>query len=168
MGKDGSEFEVTIFGDKVILDESVENWPLCDFLISFFSDGFPLEKAIAYAKLRKPYCVNDLPMQTILWDRRLCLYVLDNLGVPTPKRVEVNRDGGPVILTTDIAKRAYDLAGVQLEGSDDGRGGGVEAPRDVHMEDDNDTLVVDGQRLSKPFVEKPVSGEDHNLSLIHI
>ncbi|KAK5128528.1 hypothetical protein LTR85_003198 [Meristemomyces frigidus] len=166
VGKDG-EFDVIIFGDKVILDESVENWPVCDFLISFFSDGFPLEKAIAYAKLRKPFCVNDLPMQTILWDRRICLYILDRLGVPTPERIEVNRDGGPVILTTDIAKRVHELTGVQLHGSDDGRGGGVEPPKDVHMEDDNDTLVVDGKRLSKPFVEKPVSGEDHNINIYY-
>ncbi|KAI6882574.1 hypothetical protein KC360_g5691 [Hortaea werneckii] len=167
VGKDSSEFEVIIFGDKVILDESVENWPVCDFLISFFSDGFPLEKAIAYAKLRKPFCVNDLPMQTILWDRRMCLYILDKLGVPTPKRVEVNRDGGPVILTNDIAKRVQDLTGVQLEGSDDGRGGGAHPPAQVQMEDDNDTLVVDGRRLSKPFVEKPVSGEDHNINIYY-
>ncbi|KAK4542569.1 hypothetical protein LTR36_006617 [Oleoguttula mirabilis] len=166
VGKEG-EFDVIIFGDKVILDESVENWPVCDFLISFFSDGFPLEKAIAYAKLRKPFCVNDLPMQTILWDRRICLYILDRLGVPTPERIEVNRDGGPVILTTDIAKRVSELTGVQLHGSDDGRGGGEESPKDVHMEDDNDTLVVDGKRLSKPFVEKPVSGEDHNINIYY-
>nr|POF03937.1 inositol hexakisphosphate and diphosphoinositol-pentakisphosphate kinase [Quercus suber] len=166
VGKDG-EFEVIIFGDKVILDEAVENWPVCDFLISFFSDGFPLEKAIAYAKLRKPFCVNDLPMQTILWDRRLCLKILDQVGVPTPKRLEVNRDGGPVILTSDIAQRVYELTSVRLIGSEDGRGGASPPPTDVHMEDGNDTLVVDGQRLSKPFVEKPVSGEDHNINIYY-
>jgi inositol hexakisphosphate/diphosphoinositol-pentakisphosphate kinase len=166
VGKDG-EFKVIIFGDKVILDENVENWPICDFLISFFSDGFPLEKAIAYAKLRKPFCVNDLPMQTVLWDRRMCLRILDQLEVPSPRRLAVNRDGGPVLLSTDIADRVESLTGLRLEGSDDGRGGGEEPPADVHMEDDNDTLVVDGQRLSKPFVEKPVSGEDHNINIYY-
>ena len=166
VGKDG-DFKVIIFGDKVILDENVENWPVCDFLISFFSDGFPLEKAIAYAKLRKPYCVNDLPMQTVLWDRRMCLRILDQLEVPSPRRLAVNRDGGPVLLSTDIADRVEALTGLRLDGSDDGRGGGEEPPADVHMEDDNDTLVVDGQRLSKPFVEKPVSGEDHNINIYY-
>ncbi|KAI5360776.1 Putative histidine phosphatase superfamily, clade-2 [Septoria linicola] len=166
VGKD-QDFEVIIFGDKVILDESVENWPVCDFLISFFSDGFPLEKAIAYAKLRRPFCVNDLPMQTVLWDRRMCLRALDKLGVPTPERIEVNRDGGPVALTADIAARMKYLTGVELIGSADGRGGGEPGPKDVHMEDDDDTLVVDGQRLVKPFVEKPTSGEDHNINIYY-
>ena len=166
VGKDG-DFKVIIFGDKVILDENVENWPVCDFLISFFSDGFPLEKAIAYAKLRKPFCVNDLPMQTVLWDRRMCLRILDKLEVPSPRRLAVNRDGGPVLLSTDIADRVESLTGLRLDGSEDGRGGGEEPPVDVHMEDDNDTLVVDGQRLSKPFVEKPVSGEDHNINIYY-
>lgn len=166
VGKDG-DFKVIIFGDKIILDESVENWPVCDFLISFFSDGFPLEKAIAYAKLRKPYCVNDLPMQTILWDRRICLRILDHLGVPTPKRVTVDRDGGPVILSTDIARRMESLTGMRLEDSEDGRGGAEPAPKEVHMEDDNDTLVVDGHKLTKPFVEKPTSGEDHNIYIYY-
>ena len=166
VGKE-NDFDVIIFGDKVILDENVENWPICDFLISFFSDGFPLEKAIAYAKLRKPFCVNDLPMQTVLWDRRLCLLILDELGVPTPARLEVNRDGGPVVLTTDIAQRMYQLTGVKLEGSEDGRGGGEKAPTKIHLEDDDDTLVVNGKKLSKPFVEKPVSGEDHNINIYY-
>ncbi|KAK3710868.1 inositol hexakisphosphate and diphosphoinositol-pentakisphosphate kinase [Vermiconidia calcicola] len=167
VGKDTNDFDVIIFGDKVILDENVENWPVCDFLISFFSDGFPLEKAIAYAKLRKPFCVNDLPMQTVLWDRRLVLRILDRLGVPTPARIEVNRDGGPVALSADIAQRMNQLTGVELHGSDNGRGGGLTPPEDIHMEDDDDTLVVDGFRLSKPFVEKPVNGEDHNINIYY-
>lgn len=166
VGKENA-FDVIIFGDKVILDENVENWPVCDFLISFFSDGFPLEKAIAYAKLRKPFCVNDLPMQTVLWDRRLCLRILRKMGVPTPERLEVNRDGGPVVLSTDIAQRMYQLSGVKLEGSEDGRGGGQPPPKDIHLEDDGDTLVVDGQKLTKPFVEKPTSGEDHNINIYY-
>lgn len=166
VGKDG-DFKVIIFGDKVILDEKVEDWPVCDFLISFFSDGFPLEKAIHYAKLRKPFCVNDLEMQTVLWDRRMCLRILDELEVPSPKRLAVTRDGGPVLINPDIAKTVESLTGLRLEGSDDGRGGGEGAPVDVHMEDDNDTLVVDGERLSKPFVEKPVSGEDHNINIYY-
>ena len=165
VGKE-NDFDVIIFGDKVILDESVENWPVCDFLISFFSDGFPLEKAIAYAKLRRPFCVNDLPMQTILWDRRLCLMILDHLGVQTPPRLTINRDGGPVVLTPDIAQRMHQLTGIKL-GGEDGRGGALAPPSDIHMEDDNDTLVVNGERLTKPFVEKPVSGEDHNINIYY-
>lgn len=64
------KFEITVFGDKVILDEGtsttltatlrlplmlispadIESWPVCDFLISFFSDGFPIDKASAFVR----------------------------------------------------------------------------------------------------------------------
>ena len=164
-GKLVEDFEVKIFGDKIILDEDVENWPVCDFLISFFSDGFPLEKAIAYVRLRKPFCVNDLPMQQILWDRRLCLSILDKLNVPTPKRIEVNRDGGPKLPSADFAKQLYERTGVSLPGPSDGTGGGHQPPKKIEVMDDGDTIFVDGQTLTKPFVEKPVSGEDHNIHI---
>lgn len=164
-GKLVDDFEVKIFGDKIILDEEVENWPVCDFLISFFSDGFPLDKAIAYVRLRKPFCVNDLPMQQVLWDRRLCLSILDNLTVPTPKRIEVNRDGGPKLPTAEFAKQLYERTGVSLPGASDGTGGGLQPPKKVEMMDNGDTIFVDGQTLTKPFVEKPVSGEDHNIHI---
>ncbi|KAL8932813.1 MAG: hypothetical protein Q9216_006661 [Gyalolechia sp. 2 TL-2023] len=159
------EFDIIVFGDKVILDEDVENWPLCDFLISFFSDGFPLDKAISYAKLRKPFTVNDLPMQKILWDRRICLRVLDCMGVPTPSRLEVNRDGGPRLESAELAAHVQLMSGVRLVGPEDGTGGGLPQSKEVKLVDGGDTLIVDGIRLSKPFVEKPISGEDHNIRI---
>lgn len=160
------EFEVIVFGDKVILDEDVENWPICDFLISFFSDGFPLDKAIAYAKLRKPFCVNDLPMQTILWDRRICLSILDKLNVPTPERVEVNRDGGPKVKTAEIAQRVFEKTGLKVRVVDEEAGEPHQEPV-VEMLDDGDTISVNGKKLSKPFVEKPTDGEDHNIHIYY-
>ncbi|KAH8681575.1 histidine phosphatase superfamily-domain-containing protein [Xylariales sp. PMI_506] len=146
------EFDVVVF--------EVENWPICDYLISFYSDGFPLEKAMAYVKARKPFCVNDVPMQKILWDRRLCLRILDAVGVPTPKRIEVNRDGGPRLLTPEVAKHIKDVAGLTFDPVEPER---VLPPRKVELLDDGDILSVDGALLKKPFVEKPTSGEDHNI-----
>lgn len=136
-----------------------------DFLISFFSDGFPLDKAIAYHKLRKPFSINDLPMQKILWDRRICLRILDIMGVPTPKRIEVNRDGGPTLESSKLAEHVRGFSGVKLEGPDDGTGGGMPITGKVELVDEGDTLLVDGLTLKKPFVEKPISGEDHNIRI---
>ncbi|KAK2595313.1 inositol hexakisphosphate and diphosphoinositol-pentakisphosphate kinase [Conoideocrella luteorostrata] len=154
------DFDVVVFGDKVILDEEVENWPMCDYLISFYSDGFPLQKAIAYVKARKPFCVNDVPMQQILWDRRVCLRLLDKIQVRTPKRLEVNRDGGPHVLTPEMVKHIKEISGISTEPISSAV---ATRPTKVELLDDGDTLSVDGAVLKKPFVEKPTSGEDHNI-----
>lgn len=101
-------------------------------------------------------------MQKVLWDRRLCLYLLDKVGVPTPKRLEVNRDGGPRLLTPDIAKHIKDVTGIWLEPTPT-EPEKMNLPRKVELLDNGDILSVDGALLKKPFVEKPTSGEDHNI-----
>ena len=132
----------------------MENWPLCDVLISFFSTDFPLDKAIAYAKLRDVYCINDLMPQALLWDRRLVGSVLDHLEVPTPPRYEVSRDGGPKV-DQELKEHMRKKIGVKL--------GGFQVTPEVSLREDGDAIIIDGQVLEKPFVEKPVSGEDHNV-----
>ncbi|ORX78854.1 hypothetical protein K493DRAFT_321145 [Basidiobolus meristosporus CBS 931.73] len=151
------EFDTVIFGDKVILDEDVENWPYCDFLISFFSTGFPLEKAIQYVKLRRPFCVNDLHMQHVLFDRRLVLAILDAIDVPTPKRLIIHRDGGPKVPAA-VADKVYQHIGLKLN----------EALPDTEVEAGcDDGISIQGEMMAKPFVEKPANGEDHNIYIYY-
>jgi hypothetical protein len=38
------EFEITYFGDDTILNKPIAEWPACDCLLSWHSDGFPLGK----------------------------------------------------------------------------------------------------------------------------
>ena len=41
------EFEVEVFGDDVTLHKPIAEWPVCDVLLSWHSDGFPLDKVRA-------------------------------------------------------------------------------------------------------------------------
>lgn len=41
--------------------------------------------------------------------------------------------------------------------------GGFRVTPEVSLRQDENAIVIDGQVLEKPFVEKPVSGEDHNV-----
>lgn len=59
-----------VFGDKCILEDPVEHWPLCDCIIAFYSTGFPADKAREYIALRKPYELNSLEKEDVLHDRR--------------------------------------------------------------------------------------------------
>lgn len=113
-----------------------------------------MHKAVSYVKLRNPFCINELIPQALLWDRRLVGQVLDHVNVPTPKSVEVSRDGGPRI---DDELKEYMKAriGVEL--------GGFRVTPEVTLREDGNAIIIDGQVLEKPFVEKPVSGEDHNV-----
>ena len=62
-----------VFDEDTILNKPIEAWPICHCLLSFFSLGFPLEKAIAYWNLRKPMLINELEAQYDLLDRSVFL-----------------------------------------------------------------------------------------------
>lgn len=105
-------------------------------------------------KLRRPFCINDLTPQALLWDRRLVGAVLDHLNIPTPKRIEVSRDGGPK-LDNELVELMKQRLGISL--------GGVRVTPEVSLRQDGNAIIIDGKVIEKPFVEKPVSGEDHNV-----
>ncbi|OWZ02923.1 LOW QUALITY PROTEIN: Inositol hexakisphosphate and diphosphoinositol-pentakisphosphate kinase [Phytophthora megakarya] len=130
-------FRVEFFGDDTILNQPVDKWPRCDALIAFFSQGFPLQKAQEYVALRRPVVINDLDTQHLLQDRREVYRILQENDVPTPRHVFVNRDG---------------------------YGGQTDPPEVVEADD---FIQVDGVRINKPFVEKPVDGEDHNIHIYY-
>lgn len=70
----------------------MEEWPPCDCLISFHSKGFPLDKAIAYAALHKPYLINNLHMQYDIQDRRRVYSILESEGIQIPRYAVLDRD----------------------------------------------------------------------------
>ncbi|KAL6325331.1 hypothetical protein AAG906_023176 [Vitis piasezkii] len=129
------EFEIIIFGDKVILEDPVESWPICDCLVAFYSSGYPLEKAEAYAALRKPFLVNELEQQHLLHDRRKVYECLEMYGIPIPRYALVNRE--------------------------------VPCQELDYFVEEEDFVEVHGNRFWKPFVEKPVDGDDHSIMIYY-
>ncbi|XP_040277526.1 inositol hexakisphosphate and diphosphoinositol-pentakisphosphate kinase 2 isoform X3 [Bufo bufo] len=126
---------VVIFEEDVILNEPVENWPLCDCLISFHSKGFPLDTSVAYAKLRNPFVINDLNLQYQIQDRREVYRILKDEGILLPRYAVLNRDPNK--------------------------------PDECNLIEGEDHVEVNGEIFQKPFVEKPVSAEDHNVYIYY-
>ncbi|UYV83013.1 PPIP5K2 [Cordylochernes scorpioides] len=112
----------------------VEEWPLCDCLISFHSKGFPLNKAIEYTNLRALFNINDLYMQYDIQDRRRVYKLLEEAGIELPRYAVLDRD-------SPLGE------GQLVEGED-------------HVE-------VNGEIFNKPFVEKPISAENHNIYIYY-
>uniref|UniRef100_A0A3Q4MY56 Inositol hexakisphosphate and diphosphoinositol-pentakisphosphate kinase n=1 Tax=Neolamprologus brichardi TaxID=32507 RepID=A0A3Q4MY56_NEOBR len=127
--------DVVIFPEEVILEEPVEKWPLCDCLISFHSKGFPLDKAVEYAKLRNPLLINDLNMQYFIQDRREVYRILQEEGIDLPRYAVLNRD--------------------------------PDNPEECNLVEGEDQVEVNGEVFHKPFVEKPVCAEDHNVYIYY-
>lgn len=75
----------------MLLNEPIENWPVVDVFVCFYSNNFPMDKAIEYVKLTKPYEINELEPQKILWDRRKIYRILKENGIPMAKHFFVER-----------------------------------------------------------------------------
>lgn len=124
--------------------------------MAFHSTGFPIEKAIEYTKLRKPYIINNLEMQFDIQDRRSVYAILEKEGIEIPRYAILDResDDPESMFSTKrfdkiwIKRLLFYLAENTLIEHDD------------HVE-------VNGVVLNKPFVEKPVSAEDHNIYMYY-
>eukprot|EP00934_Nitzschia_sp_Nitz4_P000211 Nitzschia sp. Nitz4//scaffold133_size116822//59458//63473//NITZ4_003808-RA/size116822-processed-gene-0.32-mRNA-1//1//CDS//3329535399//211//frame0 len=141
---DEKDFHVIFFGDDLILNQPVEAWPKCQVLIAFFSKGYPLEKVKEYVELTRPFILNDLNMQTVLKDRRKVYDLLQDSGIDVPRHVFLSKDD-------------YVSTGM---GDGDGR-------RSRLVQEFDDHIIVNGVTIHKPFVEKPVDADDHNIAIYY-
>ena len=87
------EFKIIIFTEDIIFKQEIENWPIVDSLIIFFSNGFPYTKGLKYINLRKPFLVNDFEIQKIFWNREKVLRMLEEENIPIPSHVIIDRGG---------------------------------------------------------------------------
>ena len=85
-------FNIIIFQEDMIFRKKINEWPIVEVLITFYSDGFPFVKVKEYCEMRKPFLINDIKKQEILWDRKLVYKELRKAGIPTPNHFFVKRD----------------------------------------------------------------------------
>ncbi|XP_014679838.1 PREDICTED: inositol hexakisphosphate and diphosphoinositol-pentakisphosphate kinase 2-like [Priapulus caudatus] len=127
--------QTLIFDEDQILQEPVEKWPVCECLISFHSQDFPLRKAQEYAELRMPFLINDIRAQFTLQDRRIVYKTLASQGIELPRYAVLDRDS--------------------------------DNPHECTLVEGDDHIEVNGVIFNKPFVEKPVNAEDHNIYIYY-
>ncbi|KAG2466454.1 VIP2 kinase, partial [Polypterus senegalus] len=101
----------------------------------YTATGFPLDKAVAYSELRKPFVINDLDLQYHIQDRREVYRILKEEGILLPRYAVLNRD--------------------------------PDRPEECSLVEGEDHVEVNGEIFQKPFVEKPVSAEDHNVYIYY-
>ena len=128
-----AQFRIEVFDERIVAEAPVEQWPLCDALIAFYSDRFPLDKAIAYVELRRPYCVNSVTDQRLLFNRKRVYDVLMEHGVPVPRHLLLDH-------------QTIDASAVR---------------------ETDDYVEYGGVRVGKPFVEKPLDAEDHDVYIYY-
>ena len=80
----------------------------------------------------------------LLQDRRKVYDLLEASGIDVPRHVYVSRDG------------------YQSTGTGDGNRNG-----ETELQEFDDHIEINGVTIHKPFVEKPVDAEDHNIAIYY-
>ena len=107
------DITIVSFGNRCIFDRPVELWPIVDFLICFYSAGFPLDKAQEYVRLREPLCFNNVDTQLFLLDRTVVYRMLQENGIPVP-RYKVYRRPTPGAISPQISEENLPKASVTI------------------------------------------------------
>ncbi|XP_021421479.2 inositol hexakisphosphate and diphosphoinositol-pentakisphosphate kinase 2 isoform X8 [Oncorhynchus mykiss] len=130
---------VVIFPEEVILNEPVDKWPLCDCLVSFHSKG-----TNERFPLDKAVEYANLRNPLIINDLNMQYYIQD--------RREVYRI---------LQEEGIDLPRYAVLTRDPDR------PEECNLVEGEDHVEVNGEVFPKPFVEKPVCAEDHNVYIYY-
>eukprot|EP00063_Salmo_salar_P005384 XP_013980219.1 PREDICTED: inositol hexakisphosphate and diphosphoinositol-pentakisphosphate kinase 1 isoform X12 [Salmo salar] len=130
---------VVIFPEEVILNEPVDKWPLCDCLVSFHSKGTNQR-----FPLDKAVEYANLRNPLLINDLNMQYYIQD--------RREVYRI---------LQEEGIDLPRYAVLTRDPDR------PEECNLVEGEDHVEVNGEVFPKPFVEKPVCAEDHNVYIYY-
>jgi inositol hexakisphosphate/diphosphoinositol-pentakisphosphate kinase len=178
------EFKIIIFTEEIIFKYEIEKWPLVDALIIFYSDGFPYNRALKYINLRKPFLVNDFEMQKVFWDRVKVLKILEEAGIPIPPHIiadgceneEIDNDGKNNELNNSFEKEKkiemYKKEINYLENNENNKILDMKLKPEKSEQTDeliefDDHIEYKGKKLFKPFVEKPLNGDDHDIYIYY-
>ena len=217
------EFKIIIFTEEIIFKTEIEDWPIVDALIIFYSDGFPYNKALRYINLRKPFLINDFEMQKVFWDRVKVLKLLEEAQIPVPPHIilegceneEINNEEKNELNNSlenekkverykkqinDLEKeennkildmkriinknnntnyinnqeKENNLEKISIKSSDENIDKIlIERKRSNPKNIENDLIEFDdhieyhGIKLFKPFVEKPINGDDHDIYIYY-
>lgn len=130
-------FNLIEIDETMMKTTPVENWPICDVLLTLESPEIPLHEIRQYIRMRCPLLVNNVFMLPMLKDRRVIRRALARKHVPVTPAIYLNRSDG------DIATQPLHDAGNTLVVTSRARGG-------------------TSYSITKPFVEKPVDPDDHS------
>ncbi|KAH0574500.1 Inositol-hexakisphosphate/diphosphoinositol-pentakisphosphate 1-kinase [Spironucleus salmonicida] len=173
--------EIKIFSEEMILNEPIENWPDDVFAaIAFHSTGFPINKVIQYVKKRNITVVNgSIENQKILFNRGYIKHLLNNHNVPQPQFIIIHRQRVYCQDCQTIQKQILSQNKGKLTSKTCSCEFVLKQEQDYPvlkqncltcqykdpqtLIQTNDYIDYNGRKLNRPFIEKPMDADNHNV-----